>query len=222
MKLVIFPGCGSPGNPQYASVYRLIELRVKKYGYTHIDSSLQWTGHEKNGFLTLYGALQLAHATLDKLVADSDKYDILARSFECHVALKFALDKKPEGLRKIILWGPPPYWLMRKMWCKYFEEWTLKAAKKGLPVDEKLFPSIVPIEWMLPQISYQVVVATGAPDPYVSHAYLRYLESLVQEQKSDKFCQYIKFKDAVPGAVYEVEEDSPRPVIDAYVKALFE
>lgn len=72
-----------------------------------------------------------------------------------------------------------------------------KAAEKGLSVDEKLFPSIVPID-----------------------AYLRYLESLVQEWKSDKFCQYIKFKDAVPGAVHEV--DSPRPVIDAYLKALFE
>lgn len=222
MKLIIFPGGGSPGNPKYASVYRLLELEAKNYGYTSTDSSLRWPGHDKNGFLTQDGALQVANATLVKLEARSDKYDILARSFGCHVALKIALDKKPKGLRKIILWGPPPYWLMWDMWCKDIEKHKGTAAEKGLTVDKNLFPSIVPIDWMLPQIPYETVVATGAQDPYVSHAYLRYLESLVQERKSDKFCQYIKFKDAVPGAVHEVEENSPRPVIDAYVKALFE
>jgi len=121
-----------------------------------------------------------------------------------------------------MLWGPPPYWLMWDMWCRDIEEHKVKAAKKGLLVDEKLFPSVVPIEWMLPQITYETVVATGTQDPYVSHAYLCYLESLVQERKSNKVCQSIIFKDAVPGAVHEVTEDSPRPVIDAYLKALFE
>lgn len=222
MKLIIFPGGGSPGNPKYGSVYRLLELEAKNYGYTSTDISLRWPGHEKNGVLTLEGAQQLAEAKLDELEAGSEKYDILARSFGCYVALKIALDKKPKGLRKIILWGPPPYWLMWEMWCKQLETWMPKAAEKGLSVDEKLFPSVVPIECMLPQISYETVVATGTQDPYVSHNYLRYLESLVQERKSDKFCQSIKIKEAVPGAVHEVTEDSPKPVIAAYMKALFE
>ncbi len=113
---------------------------------------------------------------------------------------------------------------MWDMWCRDIEKQKEKekAAEKGLSVDEKLFPSLVPIEWMLPQTSYETVVATGTQDPYVSHAYLRYLESLVQERKSDKICQSIKFKDAVLGAVHEVTEDSPKPVIEAYLKALFE
>ncbi len=222
MKLVIFPGGGSPGNPKYASVYSLLEHEAKKFGYTSTYSSLQWSGHENKGVLTLDGALQIAHAKLDELEADSDKYDILARSFGCYVALNIALDKKPKGLRKIILWGPPPYWLMWEMWCKLLETWKPKAFEKGLSVDEKLFPSVEPIEWMLPQISYETVVATGTQDSYVSQAYLRYLESLVQERKSDKICQSIIFKDAVLGAVHEVTEDSPRPVIEAYLKALFE
>lgn len=222
MKLVIFPGGGSPGNPKYDSVYHLIDQEAKKFGYTSTDISLRWPGHEKIGVLTLDGALQIAHAKLDELEVGSDKYDILARSFGCYVALKIAIDKKPKDLRKLILWGPPPYWLMWEMWCKYLETWMPKAAEKGLSVDKKLFPSVVPIEWMLPQITYETVVATGTQDPYVSHAYLRYLESLVKERKSDKVCQSIKFKDAVPGAVHEVTEDSPKPVIEAYLKALFE
>lgn len=221
MKLVIFPGGGSPGNAKYASVYRLLEQEARNYGYDSIDCSLQWPGHENQGVLTLEGALQLAHNKLDELEAGPDKYDILARSFGCYVALKIALEK-PKKLRKIMLWGPPPYWLMWDMWCRDIEKQKGKAAEKGLSVDEKLFPSVVPIEWMLPQISYETIVATGSQDPYVSYAYLRYLESLVQERKSDKNCQSIKFKDAVPGAVHEVTEDSPKPVIDAYLKALFE
>lgn len=200
----------------------MLEQEAKNFGYDSTDCSLQWPGHEKVGILTLDGALQIAHDKLDEIEAYTDEYDILARSFGCYVALKIALDKKPKGLRKIILWGPPPYWLMWEMWRKHLETWKPKAADKGLAVDETLFPSVEPIEWMLPQITYETVVATGTQDPYVSHAYLRYLESLVQEQKSDKFCQSIKFKDAVPGAVHEVTEDSPRPVIEAYMKALFE
>lgn len=222
MKLVIFPGGGSPGNPKYASVYRLLELEATKYGYTSIDSPLRWPGHDKNGLLTQDGAMQIANAKLVELEARSDKYDILARSFGCHVALKIALDKRPKLLHKIILWGPPPYWLHWDMWYKDIEIQKGKAAEKGLSVDEKLFPSIVPIEWMLPQIPYETVIATGAQDPYVPHDYLRYLESLVQGSKSDKFCQSIIFKEAVPGAVHEVTGDSPLPVIEAYFKALFE
>lgn len=222
MKLVIFPGGGSPGNPKYASVYRLLEQEAKNYAYDSTDCSLQWPGHEKNGIITLDVAVQVANAKISGLEDDLEKYDILARSFGCYVALKIALDKKPKGLRKIMLWGPPPYWLMWDMWCRDIEEQKVKAAGKGLGVDSTLFPTIVPIEWMLPQMHYETVVATGTQDPYVSYAYLRYLESLVQERKSDKICQSIKFKDAVPGAVHEVTEDAPKPVIDAYLKALFE
>ncbi len=222
MKLVIFPGGGSPGNPKYASVYRLLEQEANKFGYTDTDTSLLWPGHENKGILTLDGALQIANIKLDELEASCDQYDILARSFGCYVAVKIALDKKPKALCKIMLWGPPPYWLMWDMWYRDIEKQKNKAAEKGLKVDEKLFPSLVPIEWMLPQTSYETVVATGAKDPYVSHAYLRYLESLVEERKSDKICQSIKFKDAVPGAVHEVTEDSPKPVIEAYLTTLFE
>ncbi len=108
MKLVIFPGGGSPGNPKYASVYRLLDQEAKKFGYTFTDSSIQWPGHEIKDILTLDGALQIANDKLDELESGCDKYDILARSFGCYVALKIALDKKPKALCKIMLWGPPP------------------------------------------------------------------------------------------------------------------
>ena len=222
MKLIIFPGGGSPDNPKYASVYRLLELEANKYDYASADTSLRWPGHENIGVVTLDGAVEVAQRKIDELEAASSKYDILARSFGCFVVLKIALDKKPKGLRKIILWGPPPYWLMWDMWCRDIEKQKEKALTKGLGVNDTLFPTVVPIEWMLPQIPYETVVATGDQDPYVSRSYLHYLESLVQEHKSKEHCQFIRFKDAVRGAVHEVTEDAPKPVIEAYLKALFE
>lgn len=222
MKLVVFPGGGSPHNPKYESVYRLIKHVARDYGYTEIDVSLLWPGHERNGVITLDGAMAVARGIIDKYEAQSEQYDILARSFGCYVALKTALDRNPKGLRKIILWGPPPYWLMWEMWVSDLGTNREKAAEKGLAVDTSLFPSLVPLECLLPMMRYDTVVATGDQDPYVSPAFLRYLETLVRERKSSRYCQSIRFKDAVPGAVHEVTEDAPEPVRNAYIRALFE
>lgn len=223
MKLLVFKGVSNSDDPKYESVYRLIETRAKKYGYTDVDTSLRWPGHSPGGdVVTLDGAVRVAYGKLEKLEASRDEYAILARSFGCYVALKLACDKKPKWLRKIILWGPPPYWLMWKMWCQDIKTWKSKVAEQQTFVDDMLFPSLEPLECILPEMRYETVVAVGDQDPYVSHAYLCYLESLVQERRSKDYCQSIRFKDAVPGAVHSVTEDSPKPVIEAYLKALFE
>lgn len=228
MKLVIFPGSGSPDHPKYKSVYRLLEHTAPTHGYTTVVSSLRWPGHNLQGILTLDGAMDVAQGKIHDLESDSESYDLLARSFGCYVALKIALKVKPKMLRKIILWGPPPYWLIWEMFCRDLEGDDKKkgnkqkATEKGVALDNALLPSIEPIESMLAQMTYETVVATGGQDPYVSPAYLNYLESIVQQRKSAEFCQSICFKDAVIGAVHEVTEDSPKPVIEAYLKALFE
>ncbi len=168
------------------------------------------------------GALDVARIKLGELEAGSDQYDFLARSFGCYVALKMALDGQLKNLRKVILWGPPPYWLMWEMWRRDIEANKKIAGEKGLAVDNALFPTFVPLECMLPMMRYETVVATGDQDPYVPHAYLHYLESIVKERKSSKYCQSIRFNAAVSGAVHEVTEDAPGPVKEAYLKALFE
>lgn len=228
MKLVIFPGSGSPDNHKYASVYRLLNFAAPAYGYSEVVSSLRWPGHNLNDVLTLNSAVEVAQGKIQELEFDSESYDLLARSFGCYVALKIALEVKPRKLRKVILWGPPPYWLIWEMFCRDLEGGEKKggnkqkAAEKGVAVDRALFHSIEPIESLLPQVTYETVVATGEQDPYVSPAFLSYLNLIVQQRKSVEFCQSISFKDAVVGAVHEVTENSPKPVIDAYLKALFE
>lgn len=222
MKLVIFPGGGSPGNPKYASAYGLLQQAALKHGYDSVDAPLLWPGHENQGVLTLDGALDRAFQKVAELDKDSQQYDFLARSFGCYVAVKVALERCPTRLRKVILWGPPPYWLMWEMWHRDLDANRLIAAEKGLAVDQTLFPSLDPLECMLPLMRHETVVATGEQDPYVSPACLRYLQSVVQERRSTKFSQSIKFREAVPGAVHEVTQDAPEPVIRAYLTALFD
>lgn len=222
MKMVIFPGGGSPDNPTYASVYRLLERAARERNYTLVDASLRWPGHNHQGMLTLDGALMIAEGRIDVLDAESENYDILARSFGCIVALRLALKKQPKRLRRIILWGPPPYWWIWEKFCRDIGDTKKELAEKGLSVDESFFPTCVPLEFMLPAILYETVVVTGDQDPNVPQAYLEYLKSIVMERKSRKHCQSIRFKEVVLGAVHEVTEDTPAPVIEAYLKALFE
>lgn len=221
MKLVIFPGAGSPVNPLYAKAYGLLQRAALEHGYAEVDASLQWPGHENQGVLTLDSATGCACQKVVELDANSQQYDFLARSFGCYVAVKTALDAQPKGLRKVILWGPPPYWLMWEMWHRDLDTNRQIAMKKGVTIDQTLFPSLAPLDCMLPMMQYETVVVSGAQDPYASPAYLRYLESIVRDRQSTKVSQSIMFKEAVPGAVHEVTEDAPSPVIQAYLRALF-
>jgi hypothetical protein len=221
MNLIIFPGGGSPGNDLYASVYRLLSQAASRYGYENVDCSLRWPGHDLDGALTLDGALEPAKRKIAALEEGERQYDIVARSFGCFVACRMAL-LKPARLRRIVLWGPPPYWLMHEMFVEHFDEWSKKSAEKGLRVSSSLFSELRPIETMLPDLQYETVVATGAQDPYVPQAHLDYLQALTLRRTSGKFSQSITFKKAVPGAVHEVTESAPTPVIDAYFRAIFE
>lgn len=220
MKLVVIPGTGCPDNEKYASVYRFLEHAASDYGYNSADITLRWPGHNHHGILTLDEAQEVAWEKIEELEAGTEEYDFLARSFGCYVALKIAKEKQPNRLRKIILWGPPPYWLMWEMFCRDIEENSRIARGKGTSVDDTLFSTLVPLESMLAEIRYETIVATGNQDPYVPPAHLHYLESIVQKRSDHPQC--IRFKGAVPGAVHEVTEDASDLVKQAYLKALFE
>lgn len=221
MNLVILPGAGSPSNPIYAGVYQLLKDAAKDHGYDRIDSPLLWPGHDNRGVLTLSGALEAANQKVNELDQDGQQYDLLARSFGCYVALKVSLDLQPKGLRKIILWGLPPYWLMWEMWQRDLESNRTKASEKGVAINHTLFPSLEPLECMLPKVQHETVVVAGELDPYVPPAYLHYLESAVRERRASELPQSIHFKAPVPGAVHEITPAAAEPVISAYLTALF-
>ncbi|HVX91035.1 MAG TPA: hypothetical protein VHC20_05430 [Candidatus Paceibacterota bacterium] len=219
MKLVIFPGSASPNNSLYRGVYGLIQRRASEFGYSEVDCSLRWPGHfDQNGksdsnFITLEGAVAEAGAKIAELERDGQPYHILARSFGNYVAAKTILLAKPKLVQRLLLWAPPPYWVLWRMFVRDERETRQIANEKWLAFDGSFFPSIIPLETMLPQLEIECVAATGGADKYCRFEYLVYLRSLVQRSP-------FIVRDEVSGAPHEVHEDLPPAVVDSYLKAL--
>lgn len=221
MNLIIFPGGGSPNNKLYIDVYALLSTGAKNYGYRKVDTSVIYPGHidstgNVSGKLTLDGAIEAAYSKVKEYDKKGLKYDFLGRSFGTIVAVKIATDKKLKHLRKIILWGPPPYWLIWQMFSRDLKE-NIKIAKiKGLHIDKTFFLSIEPLESMLESLEYPTVIATGTKDPYSKPAYINYLWNCIAHKTNFSF-------RIVEDAPHEVtKQKCSQKIVKAYLKCLFE
>lgn len=220
MKLIILPGGGSPDNQLYSKVYELLASEALNYGYKAVDTTLRWPGHANSkgivsDKLTLDGAMAIAISKIQEYEDRGMKYDLLGRSFGTIVAVKYAIDYKPNGLRKIILWGPPPFWLIWQMFVRDIETNSKSAKGKGLYLDNTFFPSIVPIESILPYLEINSVIVCGTKDPISKPAYINYLWNCVAHKANFAF-------RTVEGAIHEVTSENSSPdVVKAYLEALF-
>jgi pimeloyl-ACP methyl ester carboxylesterase len=220
MKLIVLPGGGSPDNELYSKVYNLLGAEAINFGYEYVDTSLRWPGHSNkkgimSGKLTLDGAMEIAVSTIQEYEDKGKEYDLLGRSFGTIVATKYAIAYKPKSLRKIILWGPPPYWLLWQMFFRDIDTNSKIAAGKGLYLDDTFFPSIVPIESMIPILDNHTVIATGTKDPYSKPSFISYLWNCVSHKINFSF-------RIVEGAIHEVTYETSSPdVVRAYLEALF-
>lgn len=220
--LIVFPGAGCPDSPLYTSVFALIRSAAPRFGYDRVNASVRWPGHHgQSGSLTLDGALKVARRELSEIEKNRVPYDILARSFGCYVAITIALKMRPKNLRKIILWGPLPFWGMWEYWKRDLAANRKKGMKKGVTVDHRLFPSLAPLESMLPTLPYEVVIATGDQDDDVPGSYLTYLAAIVRKRRGSTHSHPIRFKKAVRGAAHEVTADATKQVVKRYLTALF-
>lgn len=219
MNLIVFPGGGNPEEPNlYQKVYALITKKAPHYGYNSINI-LKYPGHSFDDTnldrLTLDGAIDNANLVVQEFDRNNLQYDFLGRSFGAIVASKYAIDKKPKGLRKIILWGPPPYSLIWEMFVRDITD-TIKTSKtKGLLADKTFFPSVVPIESILGKLEYPTIIATGTKDPYSTYHYVNYLKSFFEHKLNFTF-------KIVEYAFHEItEENCKDEVINTYFEALF-
>lgn len=219
MNLLVFPGSASPCNSLYREVYQLLRSGAEKYGYQKVDTSLRWPGHvdsdgNANGKLTLAGAVEVAACKVQEFEQTGQPYHILARSFGNYVAMKTILNAHPKMLRKLILWAPPPYWVLWRMFVRDKSETEKIAREKWLVFDDSFFPSVIPLETMVPQLGVPCVAATGTEDKYCSHEHLGYLRSFATESS-------FMVRDVVAGAIHEVHPGLGETVVASYLDALF-
>jgi len=219
MDLVILPGGGNPSHPSYQGVYELLRSKAALHGYDSVDITARWRGHFKEGQsyetgVTLDGAVEAASEFLDEHEQVSGDYAVLGRSFGTLVAAQCALSMRLESLQRLIFWGPPPYWILWRMWKRDLDESQKEGHKKGVHFDESFFPSLVPFETMLPQLNKPAVVATGGDDDISSPTFLEYLESTVPEQSNVVF-------RVVEGVPHAVDAERPESAKRRYAEALF-
>lgn len=219
MKLVIFPGGGSPDNDHYRKVYELLAERAIAYGYTDVDI-LRWPGHadasgrDPGSCLTLDGALEIANEKLDQLESTGRPYRILGRSFGTIVAALVTTTLGLPSLQNLTLWGPPPHWLGWKLCLRELGTMKERFNDKGTYMDESYFHSLVPFESMLTEVSTPTVIATGTEDPYSPPSFLAYLMSLAVGNPM------ISFRPPVSGACHEVTIESGDRVVRAYCETV--
>lgn len=219
MKLVIFPGGGSPDNDHYRKVYKLLQERGNEYGYSCVEV-LRWPGHadetgcDPGSRLTLDGALESANNKLDELESACEPYRVLGRSFGTLVAAQVATTRDLKAVNRFVLWGAFPYWIGWKLCKKQLGDMLEKFKSRGMYIDETYFDSLVPIEAILGEIRYETLFATGTEDPYSPPYYLAYLKLLVGASSRISFCA------PVIGAPHEVTADADSAVVAAYCQAV--
>jgi alpha-beta hydrolase superfamily lysophospholipase len=213
--LLIFPGGGSPESLLYRKVYELLKIEARANGYETI-SLLCWPGHSYKGGcfdseLTMEGALRVATKRILEQEKLGREYHLLGRSFGTIIAVASIQDIETPNLKKLILWGPPPFWLLWKLFVKDLEKYREVALDKGLNISKNFFSSVIPFETLVENIEVDTIVATGTGDPYSTPAFLNYLKAICSNN------QQIQFK-LVENCKHEVTEDDSN--WKEYVEAL--
>lgn len=219
MDLIVFPGGGSPTNPRYAKVYSAIDVEARGAGYENVDLSVSYPSHftdNPSGASGMRFDTAVARA-LEAVMRHEErgaKYDILARSFGCLIAAKIACDHRPRNLRRLVIWGPPPFWRLWEMLVLDIDAISAEGRQKGVLLDRETFGTLVPFEHLLPSIACDAVIATGTNDRVCSPEHVRYLEAL---HGAPRFSFRV-----VEGAPHEVSPDNvSAEVLAAYADALF-
>lgn len=219
MRLIVFPGGGSPRGPRYRKVYELIEGEAARRGLSGATTIL-YPAHDRDGesasaALTLSGAIEAALPVIEEHEARGEPYDFLGRSFGTIVATRLAIERKPRHLRRLVLWGPVAYWILWEMLARDLPSTAREGAAKGVRLGPETFPSAQPLESLLSTLAYPAVIATGTKDPQAPPAHLDYLRALFGGRADFSF-------RVVPDAFHEVTtENCAPPVVRAYLDVVF-
>jgi hypothetical protein len=218
--LIIFPGAGNPSQQLYAKVYGLIEQGALEYGYKSVDLSIRWPGQTRGAVgsaasLNFRSAVETAVNHLRKYESANTPYDILGRSLGTYVALKSASLLRLGYLRRLILWGVPPFWRMWELYVRDLDATRKVGKSKGVIVGGSLFPSLEPVEPLLGGVPYPVVIASGTKDVYSTPADISYFRALT-------LSKHIQFRPPVHDAPHEVTDEHPPNLVGEYFRVLFQ
>lgn len=182
MNVLILPGGSSPHADKYKGAYQLLCDAAKHRGYEAVRVALYPGQKDEFGNVSGKATLPSAIESVCELIKDyfcKDEFIIVARCFGCTVALSVAMKLKIDTLKKIVLWGPAPFWSIWEWYKKDFQKSYEADFKNGVDVSNDYFNSTVPIEYLLKN-SYEipVVVSAGEIDDTCPPSFFNYLREI--------------------------------------------
>lgn len=180
-KLIIFSGGGDPFL-SYKKVYDLIKEMSKKCSYSEC-SVVNWPGHfsfDDTSTMTLKNALPIAQDILKKLEEGNQPYDIIARSFGCSVFLKTYEDIELKKLGKVVLWGPPPFYILYELFKNKLEKQMDIGLTKNVRISPDFISETYPFEYLVSNFSGSIPlrIATGQNDQYCLDFHLSFYNKI--------------------------------------------
>ena len=200
------------GDRLVKGVYDLIDAMAQNCGF-EVTSVVEWPGQSRNDgrILNLAGAEKTALEALMQL-KPYDSFSVLARSFGCIVAGSvFAKVSAPE---RLILWGPPSYPILWRLFKRDINSTLRVAENKGTTLDPNVFESLIPFEELYDGLPKKTSFVTGARDMYTTPQFLDFLKASANPSKGFRF-------RIVNEAGHEVDCEAPVNVLAEYRAALF-
>jgi len=190
MKITIIPGLSSPNCDQYKAVYGpLLQEVVRRFPQANsevvlLPGQLDASGCTEGEFLIPEAASRL-RSVLE--TERSTEYFLIARSSGCNVVAELMSTWKDAPVKRIVFWGPPPYWLYFDMFAAGSGDYYEEALKTGVHLTTKIVQTSTPWESRLPSISCPVLLATGSQDTFCRPEYLDYIKASVPKQANFDF-----------------------------------
>jgi len=180
-KLIIFAGGGDP-YLAYKDVYDLLLEVANSRRYISVKI-INWPGHfsfDTTSEMSLMNALPHAINILEDFEKGKVAYDLIGRSFGCSVFMKASEHLTLNYIRNVVLWGPPPYYILYKLFHLELDQNIENGYKKNVRISRNFLTETVPFETLL--VNYQSPfafrIATGKFDEYCKPFHLSYYRSI--------------------------------------------
>ncbi|HZW40306.1 MAG TPA: hypothetical protein VFF33_13490 [Ignavibacteriaceae bacterium] len=173
MKLVVFPGGADP-RTTYKDVYTILEDEAKRRAYTEFILK-NFPGHysyDDCSWFSMKETVKIIYSSISELEKKEEFYIVLCRSVGCNPFIEFlkSIPKNVTYLKKVVLWGPSPYYLWYKLLKNDFLGSAGEFIKKGFRVCSELFDEIYPLELSISEISKElpcnIYITSGELDEF--------------------------------------------------------
>jgi len=206
MKLIIVPGAADP-EFAYKDVYDLLSNEASARGFSKVKV-LNYKGHysyDVDSYVDIYGNKSLFIDIFNKIEKEKEEYIVLCRSFGCMIFIELLKDSNLsfDFLKKVIFWGPSPYYLWYEYLFRQFNEDIFKEKK--VRVSQSLFNELIPFELSIQDINdkiqSKIYITSGQEDSDYPKSFHKTLKEIKDNNKLK-----IKLPKRIKGLKHAVTE----------------